>query len=103
MGVLANVFGGSGQFGSGPTAVSAQALSNEGFDITKPFIQDVLEASRAQFFEDVEDPDTGETVQQLRAFDQFTGPRIADFAPEQQEAFTGLAALGVMAAIKATN
>ena len=94
MGVLANVFGGSGQFGSGPTAVSAQALSNEGFDITKPFIQDVLEASRAQFFEDVEDPDTGETVQQLRAFDQFTGPRIADFAPEQQEAFTGLAALG---------
>lgn len=94
MGVLANVFGGSGQFGSGPTAVSAQALSNEGFDITKPFIQDVLEASRAQFFEDVEDPDTGETVQQLRAFDQFKGPRIADFAPEQQEAFTGLAALG---------
>ena len=94
MGVLANVFGGSGQFGSGPTAVSAQALSNEGFDITKPFIQDVLEASRAQFFEDVEDPDTGDTVQQLRAFDQFTGPRIADFAPEQQEAFTGLAALG---------
>ena len=94
MGVLANVFGGSGQFGGGPTAVSAQALTNEGFDITKPFIQDVLEASRAQFFEDVEDPDTGETVQQLRAFDQFTGPRIADFAPEQQEAFTGLAALG---------
>ena len=94
MGVLANVFGGSGQFGSGPTAVSAQALTNEGFDITKPFIQDVLEASRAQFFEDVEDPDTGDTVQQLRAFDQFTGPRIADFAPEQQEAFTGLAALG---------
>ena len=94
MGVLANVFGGSGQFGGGPTAVSAQALSNEGFDITKPFIQDVLEASRAQFFEDVEDPDTGDTVQQLRAFDQFTGPRIADFAPEQQEAFTGLAALG---------
>jgi len=94
MGVLANVFGGSGQFGSGPTAVSAQQLTNEGFDITKPFIQDVLEASRAQFFEDVEDPDTGETVQQLRAFDQFTGPRIADFAPEQQEAFTGLAALG---------
>ncbi len=94
MGVLANVFGGSGQFGSGPTAVSAQQLTNEGFDITKPFIQDVLEASRAQFFEDVEDPDTGETAQQLRAFDQFTGPRIADFAPEQQEAFTGLAALG---------
>ena len=94
MGVLANVFGGSGQFGGGPTAVSAQALSNEGFDLTKPFIQDVLEASRAQFFEDVEDPDTGDTVQQLRAFDQFTGPRIADFAPEQQEAFTGLAALG---------
>ena len=94
MGVLANVFGGSGQFGSGPTAVSAQALSNEGFDITKPFIQDVLEASRAQFFEDVEDPDTGETVQQLTPFEQFTGPRLADFAPEQQEAFTGLAALG---------
>ena len=94
MGVLANVFGGSGQFGGGPTAVSAQQLTNEGFDLTKPFIQDVLEASRAQFFEDVEDPDTGDTVQQLRAFDQFTGPRIADFAPEQQEAFTGLAALG---------
>ena len=94
MGVLANVFGGSGQFGSGPTAVTAQNLTNEGFDLTKPFIQDVLEASRAQFFEDVEDPDTGDTVQQLRAFDQFTGPRIADFAPEQQEAFTGLAALG---------
>lgn len=94
MGVLANVFGGSGQFGGGPTAVTAQNLTNEGFDLTKPFIQDVLEASRAQFFEDVEDPDTGDTVQQLRAFDQFTGPRIADFAPEQQEAFTGLAALG---------
>ena len=94
MGVLANVFGGSGQFGGGPTAVTAQNLTSEGFDLTKPFIQDVLEASRAQFFEDVEDPDTGDTVQQLRAFDQFTGPRIADFAPEQQEAFTGLAALG---------
>ena len=94
MGVLANVFGGSGQFGGGPTAVSAQQLTNEGFDITKPFIQDVLESSRAQFFEDATDPDTGDTVQQLRAFDQFTGPRIADFAPEQQEAFTGLAALG---------
>ena len=94
MGVLANVFGGSGQFGSGPTAVTAQGLTSEGFELTKPFIQDVLEASRAQFFEDVEDPDTGDTVQQLRAFDQFTGPRIADFAPEQQEAFTGLAALG---------
>ena len=94
MGVLANVFGGSGQFGSGPTAVTAQGLTNEGFELTQPFIQDVLEASRAQFFEDVEDPDTGETAQQLRAFDQFTGPRIADFTPEQQEAFTGLAALG---------
>ena len=94
MGVLANVFGGSGQFGSGPTAVTAQGLTSEGFELTQPFIQDVLEASRAQFFEDVEDPDTGETAQQLRAFDQFTGPRIADFAPEQQEAFTGLAALG---------
>ena len=94
MGVLANVFGGStGQFGGGPTAVQAQALSNEGFELTKPFIQDVLEASRAQFFEDVEDPDTGETVQQLTPFEQFTGPRLADFAPEQQEAFTGLAAL----------
>ena len=94
MGVLANVFGGSGQFGSGPTAVTAQGLTSEGFELTQPFIQDVLEASRAQFFEDVPDPDTGETVQQLRAFDQFTGPRLADFAPEQQEAFTGLAALG---------
>lgn len=94
MGVLGNIFGGSGQFGSGPTAVTAQGLTNEGFELTQPFIQDVLEASRAQFFEDVEDPDTGDTVQQLRAFDQFTGPRLADFAPEQQEAFTGLAALG---------
>ena len=54
MGVLANVFGGSGQFGGGPTAVQAQALTNEGFELTQPFIQDVLEASRAQFFEDVE-------------------------------------------------
>jgi hypothetical protein len=94
MGVLANTFGGSGQFGSGPTAVTAQGLTSEGFELTKPFIQDVLEASRAQFFQDVEDPETGETVQQLAPFEQFTGPRLAAFAPEQQEAFTGLAALG---------
>lgn len=95
MGVLANVFGGStGQFGGGPTAVSAQSLTNEGFDLTKPFIQDVLEAGRAQFFEDTTDPETGDTIQQLAPFEQFTGPRLADFSSEQQEAFTGLAALG---------
>ena len=95
MGVLANVFGGStGQFGTGPTAVSAQALTNEGFDLTKPFIQDVLEAGRAQFFEDTTDPETGDTIQQLAPFEQFTGPRLADFSSEQQEALTGLAALG---------
>ncbi len=95
MGVLANVFGGStGQFGTGPTAVTAQGLTSEGFDLTKPFIQDVLEAGRAQFFEDTTDPETGDTIQQLAPFDQFTGPRLADFSSEQQEAFTGLAALG---------
>ena len=95
MGVLANVFGGStGQFGGGPTAVTAQGLTSEGFDLTKPFIQDVLEAGRAQFFEDTTDPETGDTIQQLAPFDQFTGPRLADFSSEQQEAFTGLAALG---------
>lgn len=60
MGVLANTFGGStGQFGGGPTAVTAQGLTSEGFDLTKPFIQDVLEAGRAQFFEDTTDPETG--------------------------------------------
>jgi hypothetical protein len=95
MGVLANVFGGStGQFGGGPTAVTAQSLTNEGFDLTKPFIQDVLEAGRAQFFEDTTDPETGDTIQQLAPFEQFTGPRLADFSSEQQEALTGLAALG---------
>lgn len=95
MGVLANVFGGStGQFGGGPTAVTAQSLSSEGFDLTKPFIQDVLEAGRAQFFEDTTDPETGDTIQQLAPFEQFTGPRLADFSSEQQEALTGLAALG---------
>jgi len=95
MGVLANVFGGStGQFGTGPTAVTAQGLTSEGFDLTKPFIQDVLEAGRAQFFEDTTDPETGDTIQQLAPFEQFTGPRLADFSSEQQEAFTGLAALG---------
>jgi len=95
MGVLANVFGGStGQFGGGPTAVTAQGLTSEGFELTKPFIQDVLEAGRAQFFEDTTDPETGDTIQQLAPFDQFTGPRLADFSSEQQEALTGLAALG---------
>lgn len=95
MGVLANVFGGStGQFGTGPTAVTAQSLSSEGFDLTKPFIQDVLESGRAQFFEDTTDPETGDTIQQLAPFEQFTGPRLADFSSEQQEALTGLAALG---------
>lgn len=95
MGVLANVFGGStGQFGTGPSAVTAQSLSSEGFDLTKPFIQDVLEAGRAQFFEDTTDPETGDTIQQLAPFEQFTGPRLADFTSEQQEALTGLAALG---------
>ena len=94
MGVLANVFGGStGQFGGGPTAVTAQGLSSEGFDLTKPFIQDVLEAGRAQFFEDTTDPETGDTIQQLAPFDQFTGPRLADFSSEQEEAFSGLQAL----------
>ena len=94
MGVLANVFGGStGQFGGGPTAVTAQGLTSEGFDLTKPFIQDVLEAGRAQFFEDTTDPETGDTIQQLAPFEQFTGPRLADFSGEQQEAFSGLQAL----------
>jgi hypothetical protein len=94
MGVLANAFGGStGQFGGGPTAVTAQGLTSEGFDLTKPFIQDVLEAGRAQFFEDGIDPETGDTVQQLAPFEQFTGPRLADFSGEQEEAFSGLQAL----------
>ena len=94
MGVLANVFGGStGQFGGGPTAVTAQGLTSEGFDLTKPFIQDVLEAGRAQFFEDTTDPETGDTIQQLAPFEQFTGPRLADFSGEQEEAFSGLQAL----------
>ena len=94
MGVLANVFGGStGQFGGGPTAVTAQGLTSEGFDLTKPFIQDVLEAGRAQFFEDGVDPETGDTVQQLAPFEQYTGPRLADFSSEQEEAFSGLQAL----------
>lgn len=94
MGVLANAFGGStGQFGGGPTAVTAQGLTSEGFDLTKPFIQDVLEAGRAQFFEDGIDPETGDTVQQLAPFEQYTGPRLADFSSEQEEAFSGLQAL----------
>jgi hypothetical protein len=94
MGVLANTFGGStGQFGGGPTAVTAQGLTSEGFDLTKPFIQDVLEAGRAQFFEDTTDPETGDTIQQLAPFEQFTGPRLADFSGEQEEAFSGLQAL----------
>jgi hypothetical protein len=95
MGVLSNVFGGTtGQFSGGPGAVSAAQLSDEGFTLAKPFIQDILEASRAQFFEDTTDPETGETIQQLAPFEQFTGPRIASFAPEQEEAFSGLASLG---------
>ena len=68
--------------------------TSEGFDLTKPFIQDVLESGRAQFFEDTTDPETGDTIQQLAPFEQFTGPRLADFSSEQQEALTGLAALG---------
>ena len=93
MGVLSNVFG-TGQFNPGPSAVQAQTLSNEGFQLTKPFIQNVLEAGQAQFFQDSVDPATGQTVQQLVPFEQFTGPRIADFSPEQQEAFTGLSQIG---------
>ena len=57
MGVLSNVFG-TGQFNPGPSAVQAQTLSNEGFQLTKPFIQNVLEAGQAQFFQDSVDPTT---------------------------------------------
>ena len=90
MGIFSNIFGGGAGYSSpGPTAVAAAQTTSEGFELQKPFIEDIFTTAQAETF-DIDDDGT----KTLRGFEQFTGPRIADFQPEQQEALSGLAALG---------
>ena len=90
MGVFSNVFGGgAGYNNAGPTAVSSAQVTNEGFDLQKPFIQDIFETAQAETY-DIADDGT----KTLRPYEEFLGPRIADFSTEQLEALSGLAGLG---------
>ena len=90
MGVFSNLFGGgAGYNNAGPTAVSSAQVTNEGFDLQKPFIQDIFETAQAETY-DIADDGT----KTLRGYEEFLGPRIADFNTEQTEALSGLAGLG---------
>jgi len=51
-------------------------------DELKPFYKDILGKSQALYNESV-----------ARGFEPYTGPSLAEFTPEQQQAFTGLAGL----------
>ena len=90
MGVFSNLFGGgAGYNNAGPTAVSSAQVTNEGFDLQKPFIQDIFETAQAETY-DIADDGT----KTLRGYEEFLGPRLADFSTEQTEALSGLATLG---------
>src|SRR5210317_2044692 len=51
-------------------------------DELKPFYKDILGKSQALYNESVS-----------RGFEPYTGPSLAEFTPEQQQAFTGLSGL----------
>ena len=90
MGVFSNLFGGgAGYNNAGPSAVSSAQVTNEGFDLQKPFIQDIFETAQAETY-DIDDDGT----KTLRGYEEFLGPRLADFSTEQTEALSGLATLG---------
>ena len=90
MGVFSNLFGGgAGYNNAGPSAVSSAQVTNEGFDLQKPFIQDIFETAQAETY-DIADDGT----KTLRGYEEFLGPRLADFSTEQTEALSGLATLG---------
>ena len=87
---LINAFGGAGYTGRGaPSAVSGVQTTDEVFELQKPFIEDLFTTVQAETF-DIADDGT----KTLRPYEEFTGPRIAAFAPETEEALTGLASLG---------
>jgi hypothetical protein len=90
MGVFSNLFGGgAGYSNPGPSAVSSAQVTNEGFELQKPFIQDIFETAQAETY-DIADDGT----KTLRGYEEFLGPRLADFSTEQTEALSGLAGLG---------
>ena len=90
MGVFSNLFGGgAGYNNAGPTAVSSAQVTDEGFELQKPFIQDIFETAQAETY-DIADDGT----KTLRGYEEFLGPRLADFSTEQTEALSGLAGLG---------
>jgi hypothetical protein len=91
MGIVSNLFGGGAGYTGrgGPSAVSAAQVTNEGFELQKPFIQDIFETAQAETY-DIADDGT----KTLRPYEEFTGPRIAGFSTEQEDALSGLAQLG---------
>jgi len=94
MGVLSNIYSGTtGYSGRGPSAVQGTALANEGFQLQKPFLEDLF-GSASDFYYDTTTDDAGEETISLKTSPQYQGETIAPFTSEQERAFNMLTDIG---------
>ena len=89
-----NAFGGNtGYTGRGPSSVVGTAMTNEGFQLQKPFLEDLFGAAGEFYFDTTKD-DAGVETKTLKVPEQYTGETIAGFDPTQQRAFGILEDIG---------
>ena len=89
-----NAFGGNtGYSGRGPSSVVGTTLTNEGFELQKPFLEDLFGAAGEFYFDTTKD-DAGVETKTLRVPEQYTGETIAGFDPTQEKAFGFLEDIG---------
>ena len=89
-----NAFGGStGYTGKAPASVVGTTMTNEGFQLQQPFLEDLFGTAGETFFETSVD-DAGVETKTLRIPEQYAGETIAGFTPEQETAFNMLTGIG---------
>ena len=94
MGVLGNIFGGdTGYSNKGPSTIAGTSLTNQGFELQKPYLEDLFGAA-SDFYYDTTTDDAGAETVSLKTSPQYQGETIAQFAPEQERAFNMLSDIG---------
>ena len=89
-----NAFGGNtGYSGRGPSSVVGSTLTNEGFQLQKPFLEDLF-GSAGEFYFDTTKDGSGVETKTLRVPEQYRGETIAGFDPTQERAFGFLEDIG---------
>ena len=89
-----NAFGGNtGYSGRGPSSVVGTTLTNEGFELQKPFLEDLFGAAGEFYFDTTKD-DAGVETKTLRVQEKYTVETIPGFDPTQEKAFGFLEDIG---------